>query len=42
VFCKNNGIDIETAEFTPEEFIELTKREYGGEYIRELEGLRNG
>ena len=36
-FVKNNDIDLEKDSFTVIEFIEMTKNEYGGEIIRQLE-----
>lgn len=35
-FAKNHGIDLGTAEFTVEEFIELTQDDYKGWVIKEL------
>ena len=35
-FAKDRGIDIESAEFTPEEFMEMTKNAFGGSVIRRL------
>lgn len=35
-FCKNHGINVDTAEFTVPEFIELTEDDFGGEIIRAL------
>ena len=36
-FARNHGIDVETGSMTVAEFISLTKDEYGGDVIRELE-----
>lgn len=36
-FIKNHGIDIEHDEFTVMEFIDMTKNDYGGEIMRDLE-----
>ena len=35
-FVKNHGIDLENGTFTVNEFIELTKDDFGGEVIRRL------
>ena len=36
-FAKNHGIDLENGMYTVEEFIEITKNDYGGNVIRQLE-----
>ncbi len=36
-FATAHGIDIDTAEYTVQEFIDLTRDAYGGKVIRELE-----
>ncbi len=36
-FVKNHGIDLEKDEYTVKEFIELTKGDFGGEVIKQLE-----
>ncbi len=41
-FVKNNDIDLENDTFTVEEFISLTRNEYGGEIIRQLESRLKG
>lgn len=35
-FAEDRGIDVETAEYTPEEFIELTENAYNGQIINRL------
>lgn len=35
-FVKNHGIDLENGMYTVEEFIEITKNDFGGEIIRQL------
>lgn len=35
-FAEDRGIDVETAEYTPEEFIELTENAYNGQIIKRL------
>ena len=35
-FAREHGIEVETAMFTPEEFIALTENAYGGKVIRML------
>ena len=35
-FAQEREIDIDKAEFTPEEFMEMTKDAYGGSVIRQL------
>ncbi len=35
-FAEERGIDVDTAEYTVEEFIEMTKNSFGGEVIRKL------
>lgn len=35
-FAEDHGIDVETAEYTPEEFIELTENAYNGQIIKRL------
>lgn len=35
-FAEDHGIDVETAKYTPEEFIELTENAYNGQIIRRL------
>ena len=35
-FAEDRGIDVETAESTPEEFIELTENAYNGQIIKRL------
>ena len=35
-FARDRGIDMDSAEFTPEEFMEMTKDAYGGSVIRRL------
>ena len=35
-FAEDRGIDVETAKYTPEEFIELTENAYNGQIIRRL------
>ena len=35
-FCKNNGIDLDKDEFTINEFIELTKNQYGSDVIKQV------
>jgi hypothetical protein len=37
-FAKEHNINLETAEFTVEEFVELTKDSYRGDIIRKLKG----
>lgn len=37
-FAKNHGIDLDTDEFTVEEFVNLTKDDFGGEIIIKLMG----
>jgi hypothetical protein len=36
-FVKNHGIDLENGIYTVEEFIELTKNDFGGDIIKQLE-----
>lgn len=36
-FAKAHDIDVDTAEYTVQEFIDLTHDAWGGEVIRELE-----
>ena len=36
-FIKNHGIDIETGMYTVNEFIEITKNDFGGDIIRQIE-----
>ena len=36
-FIKNHGIDLENGMYTVKEFIEITKNDFGGEIIRQLE-----
>ena len=36
-FVKNHGIDLETGMYTVAEFIEITKNDFGGEIIRQIE-----
>ena len=36
-FAKNHGIDIENGSYTVKEFIDLTKNDYGGGIIQQLE-----
>lgn len=38
-FAEDRGIDVETAEYTPEEFIELTENAYNGQIIRRLKEM---
>ncbi len=35
-FAEDRGIDVETAKYTPEEFIELTENAYNGQIIKQL------
>ena len=35
-FAEDRGIDVETAKYTPEEFIELTENAYNGQIIKRL------
>ncbi|MCD8087252.1 MAG: hypothetical protein LUE22_01515 [Oscillospiraceae bacterium] len=35
-FARDHDIDLEAAEYTPEEFVELTKNAYGGGIIKKL------
>ena len=35
-FAEDRGIDVETAEYTPEEFIALTEHAYNGQIIKQL------
>ncbi len=35
-FAEDHGIDVETAAYTPEEFIELTENAYNGQIIKQL------
>lgn len=35
-FAEDHGIDVETAKYTPEEFIELTENAYNGQIIKRL------
>lgn len=35
-FAADHGIDVDTATYTPEEFIALTENAYGGSVIRRL------
>ena len=41
-FCKNNGIDLENGTYTVKEFIEITKKDYGGKIIEQLEERMKG
>ena len=36
-FVKNHGIDLENGMYTVKEFIEITKNDFGGDIIRQLE-----
>ena len=36
-FIKNHGIDLENGMYTVKEFIEITKNDFGGEIIRQIE-----
>ena len=38
-FCKEHNIDYKNGEYTVNEFIQITKDEYGGDIIRRLESL---
>ena len=38
-FAEDRGIDVETAKYTPEEFIELTENAYNGQIIRRLKEM---
>ena len=38
-FAEERGIDVETAKYTPEEFIELTENAYNGQIIRRLKEM---
>ena len=39
LFCLKHGIDLEKDSFTLYEFIEITKKSYGGEFIKKLLNL---
>ena len=41
-FVKNHGIDLENGTYTVREFIEITRNDYGGEIIRQLEERAKG
>ena len=36
-FCKNHGIDLETGMYSVNEFIEITKHDFGGDIIHQIE-----
>ena len=36
-FIRNHGIDLENGKYTVKEFIDITKHDYGGDIIRQIE-----
>jgi hypothetical protein len=41
-FAKNHGINIDKDKFTVQEFIEITKNDFGGKIIQKLEEFYEG